>query len=37
VFEFSAWTRNLRFDNIEDLWGIVFYIGDPDMVMSCDM
>jgi hypothetical protein len=32
VFEFSAWTRNLRFDNVDDLWGTVFYIGDPDMV-----
>jgi hypothetical protein len=35
VFESPGCTRTRHSDNIEDLWGTVFYTGDPDLIMSC--
>jgi hypothetical protein len=26
---------NLHSCNIEDLWGTVFYVGDPNVIMAC--
>jgi hypothetical protein len=34
-FESPALTSSQHSVNIEDLWGTVFYIGDPDMILSC--
>jgi hypothetical protein len=34
-FESTALTSSRHSVNIEDLWGTVFYIGDPDMILSC--
>ncbi len=34
-FESPAWTWTWCSDNIEDLRGAFFYIGDPDVIMFC--
>ncbi len=29
------WTLTRHSDYIEDVWGTGFYVGDPDLIMSC--